>query len=108
MCGEGGQAYLGRSAPCPESGTEPVERQVIAEQKSAEGIVGRPQPAEGLNAGGGSRTGGLVLATRQKIQLELAFGTDAKGEAPSSASPGTEANTAASRPAPKPRRPRGR
>ena len=39
-----------------------------------------------------------MLAKRQKIQLELAFGTDAKGERPSSEPRGTEANAAASRP----------
>ena len=41
-----------------------------------------------------------MLAKRQKIQLELAFGTDARGEAPSSEPRGTEANAAASRPEP--------
>jgi RNA-directed DNA polymerase len=38
------------------------------------------------------------MARRQKIQLELAFGTDARGEAPSAAPQGTETSTAASRP----------
>jgi RNA-directed DNA polymerase len=38
------------------------------------------------------------MAKRQKIQLELAFGTDARGEAPSAAPQGTETSTAASRP----------
>lgn len=37
-----------------------------------------------------------MLATRQKIQLKLAFGTDAKGEAPNPVPQGTETNTAAS------------
>jgi RNA-directed DNA polymerase len=39
-----------------------------------------------------------VVAKRQKIQLELAFGTVATGEARSAAPQGTETNTAASRP----------
>jgi hypothetical protein len=62
---------------------------VIAGQKSAEGIVGRLRPAEGPNVGWGSRTGDLVTTKRQKIQLELAFGTMVMGEARSLGQEGT-------------------
>ena len=72
---------------------------MIAGQKSAEGIVGRRRQAEGPNVGWGGRTSTLVVAKRQKTQLELAFGTMVTGEARSVAQEGTEVGTAMSRPA---------
>jgi RNA-directed DNA polymerase len=70
---------------------------VTAAQKSAEGIVGGAI-AEGPNGGRGQKDGDLVRTKRWKNQLELAFGTAARGEAPSPAPAGTEARAA--RPAP--------
>src|SRR5215203_7392153 len=92
-CGEGGRAYLGRSVPCPASRTERVARPVIAAQKSADGIVGGAI-TEGPNGGVGKKDGDLVRTRRWKNQLELAFGAEARGEAPSAAPEGTEARAA--------------
>src|SRR3981189_2237314 len=50
-CREGGRTYLGRSPSCPGHRTERVVRLVIAAEKSADGIVGGKNFAEGLNAG---------------------------------------------------------
>jgi hypothetical protein len=39
LCTKGGRAYLGRSVACRGFTTETAVRQLIAQQKSAEGIV---------------------------------------------------------------------
>src|SRR5215216_1053079 len=96
-CGEGGRAYLGRSVPCPASRTEWAARPVIAAQKSADGIVGGAI-TEGPNGGVGKKDGDLVRTRRWKNQLELAFGAEVRGEAPSAAPEGTEARVAAAAP----------
>ena len=79
--------------PCPASRTERVARPVIAAQKSADGIVGGAI-TEGPNGGVGKKDGDLVRTRRWKNQLELAFGAEARGEAPSAAPDGTEARAA--------------
>src|SRR5215217_1135813 len=96
-CGEGGRAYLGRSVPCPASRTEWATRPVIPAQKSADGIVGGAI-TEGPNGGVGKKDGDLVRTRRWKNQLELAFRTEARGEAPSAAPEGTEARAATAAP----------
>ena len=63
-----------------------------AAQKSAEGIVpgapmGRGRPER---CGRASRSGRLMTRMRQKIQLELAFPAEERGEAPRAAGEGTE------------------
>ena len=70
---------------------------MIAAQKSADGIVGGAI-TEGPNGGVGHQDGDLVRTKRQKNQLELAFGTAVKGEAPSPAPEGTEARAATAAP----------
>jgi hypothetical protein len=70
---------------------------VTAAQKSADGIVGGAI-TEGPNGGVGKKDGDLVRVKRQKSQLELAFGTEARGEAPSAAPEGTEARVATAAP----------
>jgi RNA-directed DNA polymerase len=70
---------------------------VITAQKSADGIVGGAI-TEGPNGGVGHQDGDLVRTKRQKNQLELAFGTAVKGEAPSPAPEGTEARAAGAEP----------
>ena len=51
-CREGGRAYLGRSVMAdPESGLRKLRDDLIAAQKSAEGIVGRePEGPNGWKA----------------------------------------------------------
>jgi len=70
---------------------------VIAAQKSADGIVGGAI-TEGQNGGVGKKDGDLVRTRRWKNQLELAFGAEVRGEAPSAAPDGTEARAAAAAP----------
>ena len=70
---------------------------MIAAQKSADGIVGGAI-TEGPNGGVGKKDGDLVRPRRWKNQLELAFGTEARGEAPSAAPEGTEARVATAAP----------
>ena len=54
VCGEGGRAYLGRSAVCPELGLRTKRFVLTGRQKSAEGVLGtrvlkaRTVPAKGL------------------------------------------------------------
>ena len=83
--------------PGPVSRTERVARPVIAAQKSADGIVGGAI-TEGQNGGVGKKDGDLVRTRRWKNQLELAFGAEVRGEAPSAAPDGTEARAAAAAP----------
>ena len=83
--------------PCPVSRTERVARPVIAAQKSADGIVGGAI-TEGPNGGVGKKDGDLVRTRRWKNQLELAFGAEARGEAPSAAPEGTEVRAATAAP----------
>ena len=83
--------------PCPVPRTERVARPVIAAQKSADGIVGGAI-TEGQNGGVGKKDGDLVRTRRWKNQLELAFGAEVRGEAPSAAPDGTEARAAAAAP----------
>jgi len=83
--------------PGPVSRTERVARPVIAAQKSADGIVGGAI-TEGQNGGVGKKDGDLVRTRRWKNQLELAFGAEVRGEAPSAAPEGTEARAAAAAP----------
>jgi len=83
--------------PGPVSRTERVARPVIAAQKSADGIVGGAI-TEGPNGGVGKKDGDLVRTRRWKNQLELAFGAEVRGEAPSAAPDGTEARAAAAAP----------
>lgn len=52
------------------------------------------EAGEGPNGGVGWKDGELVRAKRQKNQLELAFGTAARGEAPSAVPGGTETRAA--------------
>jgi hypothetical protein len=47
-------AYHGRSVGCPGSGLRGEQSFLTASQKSAEGIVGAQERAEGLNGGGES------------------------------------------------------
>ena len=70
---------------------------MIAAQKSADGIVGGAI-TEGQNGGVGKKDGDLVRTRRWKNQLELAFGAEVRGEAPSAAPDGTEARAAAAAP----------
>ena len=56
------------------------------------------QPNEGPNGGVGKKDGDLVRTRRWKNQLELAFGAEVRGEAPSAASEGAEARAAAAAP----------
>jgi RNA-directed DNA polymerase len=52
------------------------------------------EAGEGPNGGVGWKDGELMRAKRRKNQLELAFGTVARGEAPSAVPEGTEARAA--------------
>jgi retron-type reverse transcriptase len=70
---------------------------VIAAQKSADGIVGGAI-TEGPNGGVGKKDGDLVRTRRWNNQLELAFGAEVRGEAPSAAPEGTEARAATAAP----------
>jgi hypothetical protein len=79
--------------PCPVSRTEWAARPVIAAQKSADGIVGGAI-TEGPNGGVGKKDGDLVRTRRWNNQLELAFGAEVRGEAPSTVPEGTEARAA--------------
>ena len=76
----------------PDSGLRPPQGGLTAAQKSAEGIVpgapmGRGRPER---CGRASRNGRLMTRMRQKIQLELAFPAEERGEAPRAAGEGTE------------------
>ncbi len=78
----------------PDSGLRMPQGVLIAAQKSAEGIV----PVSGMNCGRGrpercgvaSRTRTIMARKRQKIQLELAFMTEERGEAPKAVREGIE------------------
>ena len=70
---------------------------MIAAQKSADGIVGGAI-TEGPNGGVGKKDGDLVRTRRWKNQLELAFGAEVRGEAPSAAPEGTEVRAATAAP----------
>src|SRR3954454_15298351 len=74
-----------------------VASPVIAAQKSADGIVGGAI-TEGPNGGVGKKDGDLVRTRRWKNQLELAFGAEVRGEAPSAPPEGTESRAAAASP----------
>jgi hypothetical protein len=67
---------------------------VIAAEKSAEGIVGRPSAERRPERWRGKQNGDLVRDKRQNIQLELAFTPGARGEASSERLEGTEARAA--------------
>src|SRR5271166_5622361 len=88
--GKASELTSGGPCPCPGTRTERVARRVTAARKSAEGKVGqrigrRPERLKG-RVGRSSR--------RSKIQLELAFGEGATGEARSVRAGGTEADAA--------------
>jgi len=67
---------------------------VIAAEKSAEGTVGRRCAERRPERWSGKESGNLVGITRRKIQLDLAFPSEPKGEARGQEGAGTEARTA--------------
>ena len=88
MCGEGGWSYVGRSALC--SAHSGLSGSARGRERSAEVSRGHSSRLadQGPNDGQGQSDDALMRAERQKIQLELALESVAKGEARSAGGQG--------------------
>jgi len=90
VCGEGGRAYLRRSAGCLAIGTGRFARAGDRAAEVSRGHSSRVGPAKARTVGRSLKGGLLMGSERQNNQLELAFGEAVRGEAPNGLARGTE------------------